>query len=229
MILLVQAYNYKRHSNLLKQMHRLRKSVFSDQLGWEVPVRGDMEIDGYDELKPAYLLWCDDDMAVLYGAIRLLPTTGPTLLYDVFRRTFPENIDLQAPGIWEGTRMCIDEERIAEDHPTMAPGDAFCMMLLALCEVALAHGIHTLISNYEPHLQRIYRKSGAQFDEIGRADGYGKRPVCCGVFEVSEEIRDAMREKLNVTSTLYTSTRPKQPYRYIAPRKESAGITALFQ
>ncbi|MEX0346131.1 MAG: acyl-homoserine-lactone synthase [Rhizobiaceae bacterium] len=228
MILLVQAYNYERHTNLLKQMYRLRKRVFSDQLAWDVPVHGDMEKDGYDEMKPAYLLWCNEDMDVLYGAIRLLPTTGPTLLYDVFRRTFPENIDLRAPGIWEGTRMCIDETRIADDHPEIAPGDAFCMLLLALCEVALAHGIHTLISNYEPHLKRIYKKSGAKLDEIGRAEGYGKRPVCCGVFEVSEEIRDTMREKLDIKSPLYTASRPKPKHRYVAPVTENVGVAALF-
>ncbi|TGQ28079.1 acyl-homoserine-lactone synthase [Mesorhizobium sp. M00.F.Ca.ET.216.01.1.1] len=203
MITVIQPHHYRQHRGLLDQMFRLRKRVFFDQLDWEVPVHGDWERDAYDDFGPAYLVWTDGRYKALYGAIRLLPTTGPTLLYDVFRRTFPEQIDLAAPGIWEGTRMCIDEALLARDHPTIDPGRAFCLMLLALCEVALAHGIHTMVSNYEPHLKRVYQKAGAALDEIGRADGYGKRPVCCGVFEVSERILGAMREKLDIAEPLY--------------------------
>ena len=204
MIIVVQAHEYAAHSDLLDQMFKLRKKVFHEELGWCVPVRGDWEYDEYDDLKPAYLIWTDDSRATLYGAIRLMPTTGPTLLFDVFRRTFPDQLNLSAPGIWEGTRMCLDEEMLARDHPEIAPGRAFCLLLLALCEVALAHGIHTMVSNYEPHLKRIYRKAGAELDEVGRADGYGKRPVCCGLFEVSERVLVAMREKLGVTAPLYS-------------------------
>lgn len=214
MIIVIQSDQFGQHSGLLDQMFRLRKKVFHEELGWEVSVRGDWEYDAYDQLKPAYLLWTDNQKKTLYGAIRLLPTTGPTLLYDVFRRTFPESIDLAEPGIWEGTRMCIDEGLLARDHPEIGPGRAFCMLLLALCEVALAHGIHTLVSNYEPHLKRIYQKAGAELEEIGRADGYGKRPVCCGIFEVSERIRTAMREKLGVTEPLYVPEKRKPNRQY---------------
>ncbi len=203
MIIVLQAHEYRLQSHLLDQMFRLRKRVFYDQLGWNVPVCGEWERDAYDELGPAYLLWVDDEARVVYGAVRLLPTTGPTLLYDVFRRTFPDRVDLVAPGIWEGTRMCVDEALLQRDHPGTDAGRAFCLLLLALGEVALAHGIHTMVSNYEPHLKRIYQKAGAELDELGRADGYGTRPVCCGVFEVSKRILTAMRKKLGLTEALY--------------------------
>ncbi|WP_353646895.1 acyl-homoserine-lactone synthase [Mesorhizobium sp. WSM2239] len=203
MIIVIQAHEYRLQSHLLDQMFRLRKKVFYDKLGWDVSVRGEWERDSYDELGPAYLLWVDREARVVYGAIRLLPTTGPTLLYDVFRRTFPDRVDLVAPGIWEGTRMCVDEALLQRDHPGTEAGHAFCLLLLALCEVALAHGIHTMVSNYEPHLKRIYQKAGAELDELGRADGYGMRPVCCGAFEVSKRILTAMRKKLGVKEALY--------------------------
>ena len=217
MFTLVQAPHYDAHADLLERMFHLRKEVFKDQLDWAVEVRGGQERDAYDELHPAYILWTDDAKTTLYGSLRLMPTTGPTLLYDTFRRTFPDTCDLSAPGIWEGTRMCVDEAALARDHPDLDPGRAFCLMLLALCEVALAHGIHTMISNYEPHMARIYRKAGAELDQLGRAEGYGKRPVCCGAFEVSERILGVMRAKLGVEAPLYRRPRPTRRPTAVAP------------
>ncbi|RJG39923.1 acyl-homoserine-lactone synthase [Mesorhizobium sp. DCY119] len=203
MYLLIQAHEYHKHTELLDQSFRLRKRVFADRLGWDVSVSGHRERDRYDELHPAYLLWCDEDRRQLYGSVRLMPTTGPTLLYDVFRETFPDVCDLIAPGIWEGTRMCIDEDAIDQDFPGMRPDRAFCLLLLALCEAALANGINTMISNYEPHMRRVYQKAGAELDELGRSDGYGRHPVCCGAFEVSHRVLGAMRDKLQVDGPLY--------------------------
>jgi len=204
MFVIIQAHEYQKYAFILDQMFRLRKKVFADILGWNVPVIGPFERDSYDSLCPAYLVWCDETRTRLYGGMRLMPTTGPTLLYDVFRATFPQAANLVAPGIWEGTRMCIDEEAIADDFPDVDAGRAFSMLLLALCECALDHGIHTMISNYEPHLKRVYKRAGAEVDELGRADGYGKYPVCCGAFEVSERVLDRMRASLGIDTPLYT-------------------------
>jgi len=93
MYVLVQAHEYHKHRDLLDQSFRLRKKVFADQLGWDVSVSGLRERDRYDDLHPAYLLWCDEEKKRLFGSVRLMPTTGPTLLYDVFRGTFPDACD----------------------------------------------------------------------------------------------------------------------------------------
>jgi acyl homoserine lactone synthase len=208
MFIAIQAHEYQKHSVLLDQYFRLRKAVFFDQLEWDVVATEGRERDSYDDMGPVYLVWCSDDKRTLYGGMRLMPTTGPTLLYDVFRRTFPDAADLSAPGIWEGTRMCVDNGALSRDHPEIEPGRAFCLLLLALCECALAHGIHTMVSNYEPYLKRIYNKAGAEVVELGRADGYGRRPVCCGCFEVSKQVRSKMRNALGVDIALYRKTVP---------------------
>jgi acyl homoserine lactone synthase len=208
MFVVIQAHEYQKYASVLDQMFRLRKKVFADTLGWNVSVIGPYERDGYDQMAPAYLVWCNESRTRLYGGMRLMPTTGPTLLYDVFRDTFPDAADLVAPGIWEGTRMCLDEAAIAADFPEIDAGRAFSMLLVALCECALDHGIHTMISNYEPHLKRIYKRAGAEVQELGRADGYGKYPVCCGAFEVSDRVLRKMRMALGLTEPLYTRQIP---------------------
>lgn len=210
MFIVVQKHKYEKYSALFQQSFRLRKRAFFDRLGWDVSIDGDFERDEYDALGPAYLMWCNDAADKLYGTVRLMPTTGPTLLFDVFRSTFPDAA-LCAPGIWEGTRMCVDEALIQRDFPGISSARAFSLLLLALCECGLDHEIHTLVSNYEPHFRRIYQRAGLQVTELGRSDGFGRFPVCCGVFGVSEETRHAMRRALNVTRALYSSRRAMAP------------------
>jgi acyl homoserine lactone synthase len=212
MFITIQAHEYSKYNVIMQKMFELRKKVFSDQLGWNVPVIGDIERDYYDELKPVYLFWCSEDAKTLYGMMRLMPTTGPTLLYDVFRKTFPAQISLSGPGVWEGTRMCIDENAIKSDYPNMDASYGFSLLLLALCECGLENGVHTMVSNYEPHLKRIYRRTGVEVQELGRADGYGRLPVCCGVFEVSERVLAGMRVRLDVRRPLYTKVVPSGAY-----------------
>ncbi len=107
--------------------------------------------------------------------------------------------------------MCVDEVAVQRDLG-MDGGRAFCMLLLALCECAMEHGVHTMISNYEPHMVRMYRKAGAEVQELGRADGYGRFPVCCGAFEVSPQIRAKMQAALGVTAPLYSKFYPVRSF-----------------
>ena len=54
MITFLSKENVGSHVSSLYQMHRLRKQVFSDRLGWSVAVSGDLEVDEYDALAPKY-------------------------------------------------------------------------------------------------------------------------------------------------------------------------------
>lgn len=212
MFIIVQAHEYERYRHLMKQMFILRKKVFYDTLNWDVTINVDQERDRYDDLHPAYLFWCDNNQKELYGVIRLMPTTGPTLLYDVFRDTFPDIVSFEAPGIWEGTRMCLDENKLTRDMPGLTAARGFSLLLLALCEVAIAHGIRWMVSNYEPQMKRIYRRTGIDVNELGRADKYGKYPVCCGQFEVSQHVLQTMRSRLGVSAPLYSKDKSPQTH-----------------
>ena len=203
MIISIQTFERTQHRDVLLQMFQTRKRVFFDTLKWDVGIESDREVDAYDDLNPVYLVWCDRERSRHYGSIRLMPTTGPTLLHDVFGRTFPDAAALTAPGIWEGTRMCLDERALSDDYPDMPAGRAFSLLLMALCEFALSHNIHTLISNYEPHFKRIYARAGARVHELGRADGFGRSPVCCGAFEVSSDVLSVMRARLGLSEPVY--------------------------
>lgn len=199
----IQAHQFHLYQDVLEQIFRLRKRVFADELGWNVDVQGELEKDRYDDMGPAYLVWINRDTRKLYGSMRLMPTTGPTLLYDVFGETFPEASAFSAPGIWEATRTCADADAVARDHDGMSLNRALGLLCLATGECALAHGIHTVVCNYEPHMKRVYAGFGARLEELGRADGYGKRPVCCGLFSISAGFVEDMRAALGHHEPLY--------------------------
>jgi acyl homoserine lactone synthase len=102
----------------LAEMHRLRYRVFKERLDWDVQFSGDMEIDEFDALRPAYLIQRASDNRV-QGCVRLLPSTGPTMLRD----TFPVLLDgAPAPTntvIWESSRFALD---LPSDTPKATHG-----------------------------------------------------------------------------------------------------------
>lgn len=207
----IQAHEISGNSGILEQFFRLRKRVFFDQMKWAVPVCGDIERDAYDDAAPTYLLWCDAARTVVYGGLRLMPTTGPTLLHDVFQATHGRNPDLIAADVWEGTRMCLDEVAIKRDMPDMDLGRAFSLMFVALCEAAMALGIRQMVSNFEACMSRIYRRAGLRWNLHGEADGYGARTVYCAAFPVGQDVLAGLRARHGLTAPLFqpeTGLRP---------------------
>lgn len=198
MFRIIKRSEFSTETALVSKFYQLRKRVFADQLGWDVPTHGDLERDDYDDLDCTYLLWCNDDETQLYAGVRLMQTTGPTLLHDVFYATHGRNPELISKSVYEGTRMCVDDAAIARDFPALEAGRAFSMLFVALCEASLALGIARLVSNFEACMSRIYRRAGLKMDLHGSADGYGKRPVYCASFEVSHDVLAQMRCKLGI-------------------------------
>ncbi|MES4992377.1 acyl-homoserine-lactone synthase [Phyllobacterium sp. 22229] len=92
---------------LFEQMFRGRAAVFHDRLNWPVQVRDGLEIDFYDrELEPVYILDLDDHGHVR-GSLRLLPTTGTTMIQREFLDFFDEPVDVVDPTMWECTKFCV--------------------------------------------------------------------------------------------------------------------------
>lgn len=194
----IQPHEFSKNKSLMTAMFKLRKKVFIDDLQWSIDSTNGCEIDHYDDLDCAYLVWCSDDQQRLYGSLRLMPTNGPTLLFDIFHATHGNDQALVDHAIFEGTRMCIDEDAIKEDFPALDAARGMSLLLLALAETALAHGIKRLVSNFEAPLSRIYRRAGLTYDLHGHADGYGRKPVYCASFVVNQQVLDKMREKIGV-------------------------------
>jgi len=82
-----------------------RKRLFVDLLGWDVPVvDGCFEVDQFDGDDAVYLIAGDGDEHM--GSLRLLPTTGPHILGELFPQLCDHDVP-RGPETFEITRLCL--------------------------------------------------------------------------------------------------------------------------
>ncbi len=191
MIVVVQEHNAREHAHLLDEMFRLRARVFAERLKWDVSVVDGKERDRFDDLGPVYLIHTDETGTEVRGSLRLLPTTGPTVLADFFSDTMPDAALLSAPTIWECTRFCVDEDALRHRDQIVASR----ALISGLGSVALAAGVESVLGNFDERMLRLYRRIGCEVDVLGRTDRYGA-PVYLGLFPVSATILAEVNARL---------------------------------
>ena len=161
MIIAIQGYNAHKYTHLLEQMFRLRARVFYDRLRWDVQVVDGMEKDEYDDEGPVYLVYTDQEARTVKGSLRLLPTTGPTVLADFFSDTRPQLLPISAPTIWECTRFCLDNRllnRIDRNDVIFTSS----VMIIALGQLAIRSGIESIIANFDRRCFDYTNRSAAK-------------------------------------------------------------------
>jgi acyl homoserine lactone synthase len=199
-IVVVQQNNSHEHSHLLEQMFRLRARIFSDRLNWDVQVIDGKERDKYDEEGPVYIIYADDRTLEVRGSLRLLPTTGPTLLAEFFSDTLPDGAQLTAPTIWECTRFCLDE-KILDGGSGENLQLASAILIAALGELAIDAGIESILGNFDPKMIRLYRRIGCEVEILGHTHRYGQ-PIYLGLFPVSGPILGRIKDRLRILQPL---------------------------
>jgi N-acyl-L-homoserine lactone synthetase len=194
MIVVIEQYNAHEYSGLMDEMFRLRARVFRDRLGWDVQVADGKERDKYDDEGPVYLIYADDESRKVRGSLRLLPTTGPTVLADIFCDTLPDAVHLRAPTIWECTRFCLEEDILSRRHREELL-IASAVLIAALGDVAIRAGIESIVGNFDSTMLRLYRRIGCEVEVLGSTRRYG-RPVYLGLFPVTEPIVRKVKGRL---------------------------------
>jgi N-acyl-L-homoserine lactone synthetase len=193
-IVVLEKHNAQKFSYLVEEMFRLRARIFHDHLHWDVRVTDGKERDKYDDEQPVYIIETDDEAREVKGSLRLLPTTGPTLLADVFSDTLPDAVHLSAPTIWECSRLCLDEELLGrgrKDEKFFA-----CASLLnGMADVAIGAGIESIVGNFDASMLRLYRLLGCEVEILGSTHKYGE-PVYLGIHHISEPIVRSINRKL---------------------------------
>ncbi|MEM9223680.1 MAG: acyl-homoserine-lactone synthase [Pseudomonadota bacterium] len=184
---------------LEEQMFRLRSKVFRDELQW-VDTQGDRESDVYDTLNPVYVMHTDALGIELYACGRLMPTSGPTLLGDVFGDTVPD-VDFASPTVWEITRLCIDDDLIRARGLDAERMTILRSLHVAALEFGLSAGVDTFLANFDPLRLRMWRRMKVHFDVIGTCDDFSTR-VHLGVTECSRQVLSEARERLGLTGPL---------------------------
>ena len=191
MVIIVQEHNASRYTDLMDQMFRLRARVFAQRLGWDVEVSNGRERDKYDCLGPVYLIHTGIDGKQVRASLRVLPTTGPTLLSGFFSDTVPAGLDLRSPHIWECTRVCIDDDLHVGERDKI---HSLILLLEALGDMAVDAGIHSFVGNFDSSTLQLYRRLGCDVDVIGSTERYGA-PVYLGYFPVRKSTISRLRAR----------------------------------
>jgi N-acyl-L-homoserine lactone synthetase len=194
MIVVIEQHNAHEYSDLMDEMFRLRARVFRDRLRWDVQVADGKERDKYDDEAPVYLIHADEEARKVKGSLRLLPTTGPTVLADFFSDTLPAAAHLSAPTIWECTRFCLEDNFSSRGHrEEMLVASA--VLIAALGDVAIGAGIESILGNFDSTMLRLYRRIGCEVEVLGSTQRYG-RPIYLGLFPISEPIVRKVKGRL---------------------------------
>jgi acyl-homoserine lactone synthase len=122
---------------ILRQMFEARKQVFVDLLKWDLPVLdGRFELDEFDDDLAHYIIVADPEGNHL-GSARLLPTTRPHILGDLFPGLCAGPVPA-GPDVFEITRFCL-----GPSQGGLARRETRNRLVSALVAFALDHGIRT--------------------------------------------------------------------------------------
>ena len=134
-------------------MYCLRHRVFKERLGWNVTSIDGREQDKYDDLGPVYLL-CRNECDEVEGCWRLLPSTGPYLLKDVFDDLLYGHPAPQDAKIWEISRFAIQLSQ--KNYRSLAAVHEITgRMFERLFEFGLEHGIVRIVGVTDVLCERL--------------------------------------------------------------------------
>ena len=184
MIKIVTKDNAGRYVSDLHQMHRLRKMVFRDRLGWDVTVSGELEADEYDGMESIYLLSIDRYGAV-NGCVRLLPTTGPNMLRDIFPSFVTKAAVPCGEHVWEASRFAVSS---TDARAEAGLSQTTYELLIGVLRFALSNSIRTIACVVDVRMERILRRAGWQLDRLGPARRIGNTIAMAGQLDVSAQV-----------------------------------------
>jgi acyl homoserine lactone synthase len=170
--------------DLLKCMFRLRRRVFKDRLNWDVSSSDGMEIDIFDAFAPIYLVVLHEGVEVI-GCVRLLPTTGPTMLSDAFPSLLDGQSPPSNPEILESSRFCVDTNRGGN---TFGGGLSQVTFLLfaAMIEYLCLVQARSIVTVTDLRMERILRRAGWPLERIGTPQAIGNTMALAGYLHRSE-------------------------------------------
>ncbi|MBK8507368.1 MAG: GNAT family N-acetyltransferase [Candidatus Competibacteraceae bacterium] len=151
--------------DLQLKVARYRYAVFVERLGWKLQTRNGEERDQFDRSDTVYVVAQNENGAIL-GCARLLPTTRPYLLGDVFSRLLRGMSPPCSPEIWELSRFAALD---FDGPPAPAAGSSAVAvgLLEATVRHAAARGAKRLITISPLGVERLLKRAGFRCHRAG--------------------------------------------------------------
>lgn len=146
-----------KHIGYMSDVYRLRHKVFCEDKAWLPKNKERQEVDLYDRLNAVHFIHVDEAGKV-DGCCRILPSTGPNMLRDIFPELMGNQPIPSGQTIWEISRFTVDTERLNDSYTTIS--HVTSELLIALFRYAVAHEINTIIAVTDTAFERILRRAG---------------------------------------------------------------------
>lgn len=169
-----------------------RHKVFVDGLGWRLPnARNGMERDQFDRPDTIYVI-ANDATGAICGCARLLATTQPYLLSEVFPGLMRDCPIPVSSDVWELSRFST---KSIDRDVTLSREDAanrFRLLLAAVVKAALAQHATRLITVTALGVERILRKLGVHVHRAGPPEMVDEEPVLALWIELDHQTRSKL-------------------------------------
>ncbi|WP_116141052.1 acyl-homoserine-lactone synthase [Trinickia diaoshuihuensis] len=158
-----------------------RHRIFVELLGWRLPCADDrFERDQYDRDDTVYVV-AHDESGAICGCARLLPTTRPYLLQELFPSLLADGMTPPSSAdVWELSRFAASTSDGAFGEE--AGAWAVRPMLASVVECAVKLGARRLIGVTFLSMERLFRRVGVHAHRAGPAQRIdGRMVVACWI------------------------------------------------
>jgi N-acyl-L-homoserine lactone synthetase len=165
-----------------------RHKVFVEQLGWELNTQNGAELDQFDRPDTVYVV-AQDDEGQVFGCARLLPTTRPYLLGEVFPQLLNGLPPPNSPDVWELSRFAAMD---LNNH-TSKQGQFSSPVAIKLLQESIAraasHGAKRLITVSPIGIERLLRRAGFHSHRAGPPMIVDGHPIFACWIELKQSVQ----------------------------------------
>lgn len=179
---MVYIFSYSQRDNFLPFYEKMlisRKIFFGNHREWHEALQVEPEEDYYDRnCNPLYIVSTEEETGAT-ASVRVLQTTGPTMLRQDFAPYFRGCPDIISPDVWELSWFCT-----TADTASATGRNLMLDVMKALCDCALVNGVKQIIGTYPRSRLRLYRRLGEKPSVLcsGDINGY---EFCVGVLDIN--------------------------------------------
>lgn len=198
----ISAANRHLYRATLDSYFRIRYDVFARERGWKAVERSDeRDIDAFDRDDTVYLIAIDNDRVV--GGQRLVPTTSPHMLSEIFADLAAVKGIPIGPSIWEASRYFVVRERRS--------GRTDCTMLAGVQEFGLEEGISHYSAVIETWWLPRLHEAGFTVRPLGLPTLIENQWAIAAEVEVRESSRDRARALGGLNESVLVRRGPQVP------------------
>ncbi len=190
MALVIRPQHRDRFHALLGEMHRLRRRVFVERLGWRIPDDdGVHEIDDFDAGGCLHLVSFGPDGRVA-GSSRLTPSLEPNVTCNVLQTQIDRPLP-RGEHIVEVSRLCVDH-----NLPEAVRKEALKDLRLSQFELYRKHGWSQVLCVAYVRSMQPWIRAGGQVEVIGSPTTFpGDKEPSFAVLMAGTEEGDAVVER----------------------------------